>query len=336
MRRASGPVRAVAWGLGLLCAPVVAGAHGLDPAALALRETAPGVFAVRWHASALRLPGANVQPALPEHCRQVGRATAVDGGDRLALGWTIDCGMQGLTGATVAVTDLAAARINALLTIEFLDGGHIQTVLSPGAPSLTVPVRPGRWEVVRSYLHLGIEHILSGPDHLLFVLGLLLLVSTPRLVVETISAFTVGHSVTLSAAALGVAQVPSRPIEVLIALSILALAVELARGADRPTLLRRFPWAMALAFGLLHGFGFAGALAEAGLPSADVPLALLSFNGGIEIGQLAFVVAVLAAMLLWRRAMPRVRGEWLRTAAIYTMGVLAAFWCLERTAVWLS
>jgi hydrogenase/urease accessory protein HupE len=253
----------------------------------------------------------------------------------VTLGWTVDCGPGGLTGAAIGVDDLAAAKINALLTVERLDGERIQTVLSPRSPTFTVPARPSRWGVVRGYLRLGIEHILTGPDHLLFVFGLLLLVSASRLLLQTITAFTLGHSLTLSAAVLQVANVPSRPVEVLIALSVLTLAVELARDAERPTLLRRFPWAMAVTFGLLHGFGFAGALAEAGLPAADVPLALLSFNGGIELGQLAFVGVVLTAGMLLRQWLPAMASRSM-PLAVYAMGVLSAYWSFERIATWLG
>jgi hydrogenase/urease accessory protein HupE len=326
---------AFATGLVALLAPSVGLAHGLDAASLGLRETRPGVFEVRWQASTLRLPGADVQPMLPAHCRQIGAANAVDGADRVTLVWTVDCGPGGLAGGVVGVDDLAAAKINALLSIQRLDGEKTQTVLSPRNQSLAIPTQPSGWEVVRGYVARGFGHILTGPDHLLFVLGLLLLVSAPRLLVQTIAAFTLGHSLALAASALQAANVPARPVEVLIALSVLALAVELARKADRPTLLRRFPWAMAIAFGLLHGLGFAGALAEAGLPAGDVPLALVSFNGGIEIGQLAFVGAVLTAGMLCRRWLPAMAGRSTR-AAVYAMGVLSAFWCFERAAAWLG
>ncbi|HYV58163.1 MAG TPA: HupE/UreJ family protein [Candidatus Nitrosopolaris sp.] len=319
----------------LLLTPALGLAHGLDPASLALRETRPGVFEVRWRASTLRLPGANVQPALPARCHQIGAAEAIDESDRVALRWPVDCGAGGLEGEVIGVNDLAAAKINALLTIERLDGKQLQTVLGPRSSSFTVPAQPSRWEVVQSYVTLGIEHILSGPDHLLFVFGLLLLVSAPRLLLQTITAFTLGHCVTLSAAALHFTEVPPRPVEVLIALSVLTLAVELARDVERPTLLRRFPWAMAVAFGLLHGFGFAGALAEAGLPAGAIPLALVSFNLGIEVGQLLFVGTVLTTGALLVRWLPAMvtRSERL---AVYTMGVLSAYWCFERVATWLG
>jgi len=144
-----------------------------------------------------------------------------------------------------------------------------------------------------NYAALGVEHILTGPDHLLFVLGLVLLVAGTRRLLATVTAFTVGHSVTLSLAVLGFARVPPGPTEVLIALSVYALAVELARDARRPTLMRRLPWLVAAGFGLLHGLGFAGALRQAGLPAGDVPLALAAFNAGVELGQLLFIAAVL-------------------------------------------
>jgi len=331
----SAAVVGVALALLVPCAPRRAAAHGLDPASLSLRETGPGVFEVVWRASALRLPGANVQPVLPARCRPVGIPEAVDAGDRVALRWTVDCGPSDIAGETIGIDDLGAAKINGLVSIERRTGAPVQAVLSPRSPTFVVPVQPGWRDVVGAYVALGVEHILTGLDHLLFVFGLLLLASTPRLLVQTITAFTVGHSITLSVAALGLATVPQRPIEVLIAASILVLAVELARDPARDSPLRRFPWAMAMLFGLLHGFGFAGALADAGLPAGDVPLALVSFNGGIELGQLAFVGAVLLLGAGLRRWLPALTTPTSRPA-IYAMGMLAAFWCYERLALWLA
>ncbi len=321
--------------LAFLLLPVTTHGHGLDPASLMLRETAPGVFDVRWRASALRLPGADVRPVLPARCRTTSAPELDEAGDHVALHWTVDCGPDGLAGTTIRIADLGVAKINALLSVARLDGEAVETVLGPRTPSFDVPPHATLAGVVRAYVALGIEHILTGPDHLLFVFGLLLLVSASRLLVQTITAFTLGHSITLSAAVLGVATVPSRPIEVLIAVSVLTLAVELARDPRAPTLLRRFPWAMALAFGLLHGFGFAGALAEAGLPAGRIPLALVSFNAGIETGQLAFVAAALLAGACLRRTLPALATSSARPA-VYAMGILAAYWCFERMATWLA
>jgi hypothetical protein len=272
---------------------------------------------------------------LPSRCRRIDSGAAVDEGNRVRLAWSIDCGPGGLAGEAIGVQDLAAAKINALLTVERLDAEKIQIVLSSRNPSFVVPVQPKRWTVVCGYVMLGIERILTDPDHLLFVFGLLFLVSAARPLVQTIVAFALGSSLALSAAALHVVEVPTRPVDILIALGILVLAVELARGAGRRTLLRRVPWAMAIAFGLLHGFGFAGAFAEAGLPVGDTPLALASFNGGIELGQLAFVGAVLAAGALLERWLPAIAARSTRPA-VYAMGILSAFWCFERVAAWLA
>jgi hypothetical protein len=178
----------------------------------------------------------------------------------------------------------------------------------------------------------GFDHILSGPDHLLFLLGLVLLVHGCRLLVETVTAFTLGHSVTLSLAALGIVHIPTRPVEALIAFTIFVVAVEVARDTQgRALSVGRVPWAMAFCFGLVHGLGFAGALAQVGLPDHEIPLALVSFNCGIELGQLAFIVLVLIARALLR---------WLPTSLLragelipaYAIGSMSAFWMLQRTA----
>lgn len=311
-------------------------AHGLEPALLSLRETAPGVYAVTWKSSKIRLPGTKLAPRLPADCRAVGAGEEIDLDDRTEVRWTVDCGSDGLTGETVGVDGLEVARISALLLLEHADGTSTQTVLNARAPGFVVPAKPSRWTVLHAYVALGIEHILAGPDHLLFVLGLLLLVPTTRLLVETVTAFTVGHSITLSAAVLDLAHVPSRPIEVLIAASVLLLAVELARTDAHGTLLRRFPWIAALAFGLLHGFGFAGALEEAGLPQRDVPTALFAFNVGIELGQLVFVFAVLGVTALLARVAGARGAARTRHAVVYAMGILSAYWVIERAALWLG
>jgi len=212
--------------------------------------------------------------------------------------------------------------------VTLADGRLVQGVASPGNLLIAVPPRPRALDVMRDYARLGVAHILTGPDHLLFVFGLVLLAGTTRRLLATVSAFTLGHSITLTLAALGFVDVPSGPIEVAIAASVLALAVELARPPG-PTLIRRRPWLMAGAFGLLHGLGFAAALREAGLPAGEIPLALLSFNVGIEVGQLLFVLAVLA---LWRAAgrLPDRMPPWARRVPVYGMGSLAGYWWLER------
>jgi len=311
-------------------------AHPLSPALLDLRESADGLVQVTWKMSALRLPGTDLRPQLPAHCHAVSQGTVTEVGDSITTEWTADCRPQGLVGQRLGVVGLAGGRTDALIRVMLADGRVVQAVARASEPLVVVqaPARPAT--VVIGYLQLGFEHILGGPDHLLFVLGLLLLASGVRRVLGTVTAFTIGHSITLTLAMLGVSKIPSAPVEVAIALTIYVLAVELARGPVRgPTLLGRFPWAMAFAFGLLHGFGFAGALREAGLPAGDVPQALFSFNVGIEFGQLAFVGAVLAAGTLLGTWLPAIAAR-TRRLTVYAMGALSAFWCFERFAAWVG
>jgi hydrogenase/urease accessory protein HupE len=231
------------------------------------------------------------------------------------------------------VKGLEETQTDVLLRVGYLDGSASNQRLTPDAPEVEIPRRPSSLEVVQTYLVLGVEHILLGVDHLLFVLALLLLVRGMRRLVATVTAFTVAHSITLGAATLGLVHVPSAPVEAIIALSILFLASELARGRNADgseDLTARFPWLVAFAFGLLHGFGFAGALSEVGIPEQAVPLALLFFNVGVELGQLVFIAAVFALAWVVRVSAVRVPAVW-RTAVAYGIGSVAAYWAVERT-----
>ena len=317
----------------LLALPALA--HRLSPAYLGLTETSPGVYDVEWKVS---IPGglADVlEPAIPEGCRVDGNVRTYLVSDARLQHGVIACD-GGIAGREVSIDGLRATDTDVLLRIAFADGSSFTHRLVPWAPAVTVPERAGAGAVISTYLVLGVEHILLGIDHLLFVLALLLIVRGIGRLVATITAFTVAHSITLGAATLGLANVPSAPVEATIALSILFLATELARSRAAPAgapedLTSRFPWLVAFSFGLLHGFGFAGALAEVGLPQHAVPLALLFFNVGVEIGQLVFVAVVLALAWLWRRADLPVPGAWPRAAA-YAVGTISAFWAIERTA----
>lgn len=202
--------------------------------------------------------------------------------------------------------------------------------LTPEEPYATITARTGAAQVWRSYFAIGVDHILAGWDHLLFVIALVLLVGRPWPVIKAATAFTLAHSLTLAAVTLGFAGIRQDVVEALIALSIVFLAVEIARGA-RGTLTQRLPWLVAFAFGLLHGFGFAGALREIGLPEGEVPAALVSFNIGVEAGQLLVVTAVLAALALLRRIRPADEPLVLRAAA-YPVGIVGAYWLIERIA----
>jgi hydrogenase/urease accessory protein HupE len=307
-----------------------ANAHPLAPALLELREQPGGKVAVVWKTSALRVPGTNVCPILPAECRPLSRVATTETADSLTDRWTVECGEQGLVGRTIAAEDLEPAKTDVLLRLALADGRTMSFVLRGSAPSVVVPERASRRAVASDYAKLGIEHILGGPDHLLFVLGLVLLVRNIGMLVKTVTAFTLGHSVTLTLAVLGFVSYPTGLIESLIALSVFLLAVELSRSkATDSTFIRRFPWLMAGAFGLLHGLGFAGALKEAGLPAEEIPLALLAFNVGIELGQLDFVAAV-AGIRAAAGSMVERLPRWTRQAPLYIMGSLAAFWFFER------
>jgi len=304
-------------------------AHPLAPCVLELREAGGGRVEVGWKTPLLRPRGAELTPVLPARCRAVGARTVAEEGGGTWTRWAVDCGKGGLAGERVGIAGAGSVALGALVRVTLADGRLVQGVLTPSHPELTIPSRPRARDVVRDYGRLGVEHILTGPDHLLFVFGLVLLAGTTRRLLGTVSAFTLGHSVTLTLAALGIVDFPARAIELAIAASVLLLAAELARRPAAPTLIRRRPWAMAALFGLLHGLGFAGALREAGLPAGEIPLSLFSFNVGIEAGQVVFVLAVLAL----RRAagpLPERMPSWARRVPVYGMGSLAGYWWIER------
>jgi len=318
----------------LLCA-VPALAHRLSPAFFGLTETAPNAFDVQWKVSISGGLAAVLEPRVPEGCSLTGNVrTYVVDDVRLQHG-ELSC-PDGLAGKTLTINGLEQTQTDVLLRVDYLDGTASNQRLTPNAPAVTIPERPSALEVVRTYLVLGVEHILLGIDHLLFVLALLLIVNGIGRLVATVTAFTVAHSITLGAATLGFVQVPSAAVEAIIALSILFLASELARRPQRSAadetanLTRRFPWVVAFAFGLLHGFGFAGALSEVGVPQHAVPLALLFFNVGVEVGQLLFIAAVFGFAWLVRLSAVRVPAIWPRAVA-YGVGSVAAFWVVERT-----
>jgi len=313
----------------LVLFPPVAMAHPLAPSLLEIREAPGGQATVLWKMPLQRPAGADPRPVLPASCRPGPRSTAAEG-TALVARWTVDCGRGGLAGAEIAVQGLAAVRSDVLLRVTRADGSTVRAVLRAEAPSYRMsrlPRSQRALDVAFSYLALGIEHLITGADHLLFLLGLMLLVKERRRLLATVTAFTLGHSVTLSLAALGVVHIPSAPAEAVIALSILVLAIELAR--DRPGVISRRPWAMAAAFGLLHGLGFAGALAEVGLPAREIPLALLSFNTGIEIAQIAFLGVVSVLLFAWRPVARRLPA-WSTAVPVYAIGSLAAYWVIAR------
>lgn len=307
-----------------------ASAHPLDPSLLEIREVRGGPVEVLWRQPSLQPRDAPVRPVLPLRCAQIGLAEVRQGDPWSEARWRLDCGGRSLVGERIGVEGLAAGQTDALLRIHLADGRLVQAVLRADSSTLTVPSGTGAAKVFRDYLRLGFEHILTGLDHLLFVLGLVLLVRGRGGLVWTITAFTLGHSITLSLAVLGLVRVPPAPVEVLIAVSIFAVAVELTREeAGRGTSPWRSPRTLAFGFGLLHGLGFAGALAQVGLPAGEIPLALLSFNCGIEIGQLLFVgILLLGRLALGARQLPRLAAP--ARLPAYGIGALSAYWVLDR------
>ena len=242
----------------------------------------------------------------------------------------------GLDGKAVLFSQLSETRVDVLARLVRADGTvQLERILPVGARFVVKP-SPGPLEVVRTYTVLGIEHILTGFDHLLYVLAMLMLVSGWRRIVATMSAFTATHSLTLTAAALGWVYVPQPPVEACIALSILFVAREIVQAhRGRPGITARWPWVVSFTFGLMHGFGFAGALAEVGLPQSSIPIALLFFNVGVEIGQLLFIGAVLTLIPLGWRVVRRLRlpqPTWLWRVAPYAIGAIAGFWVIDRVS----
>lgn len=316
--------------LALLLPASPAAAHQFAPALLELEEISAESAKVSWKQPILRVQGSELRPVLPPECRGIGEPRVREEGTGLKAEWEITC-PHGLSGKKVGVEGIASSQADVLLRVTLRDGRHLRQILTADRPDFAIDADASRPGVFKDYATLGFEHILEGWDHLLFVLALVLLVGWGRSLLLTITAFTAGHSVTLALASLGWVAVPPAPIEAAIALSIFFLAVELTRvRAGKKTLTERAPWAVASGFGLLHGLGFAGALAEVGLPAAEIPLALFSFNVGIELGQLAFVAVVLLFAAALRR-LPLAWPRWSAAIPAYGIGAMAIFWFLERT-----
>ncbi len=306
-------------------------AHEVRPGYLELREIAPATFAVLWKLPMRGGARLKLDPQLPDNCRQNSPPSSQDAAGAVIKRWSLACDGE-LNGSVITIDGLAQTLTDVLVRIEWRDGSVHTQRLTPGKPSFEVTGAASVWQIASTYLGLGVEHILLGIDHLLFVLALLIVVQAWRTLVTTITAFTLAHSITLAAATLGYVHAPQQPVEAVIALSILFLATEIMHTRQgRPGLAQRRPWLIAFVFGLLHGFGFAGALAEVGLPEQAIPLALLFFNIGVEVGQLLFVAAAVALYRMWVRLEVR-PIRWAQTLPVYAIGGIAAYWTIERVA----
>ena len=317
--------------LALLLLAVLGGtgarAHEVRPAYLQINQTGPDRYTVIWRTPLLSGAPLPVVLTLPPGARTVSGP-----GTQEMPGSTIERRIVevpgGLAGQRIDFVGLQATITDVLARIT-LDGRTTTSMVRPSQPWLRVQAEQSVLAVAIAYFRSGVEHILFGFDHLLFVASLMLIVRNWRVLVKTITAFTIAHSVTLALATFGLVTLPAQPVEAMIALSIVLVCVEAVRlRRGETSLATDWPWLVAFAFGLLHGFGFAGALVDLGLPRGDLPLALLSFNIGVEVGQLLFIAAILALVASFRHifAVPRHAP----IAAAYAIGIVACFWCFGR------
>ena len=352
--------------LSLLCTRSFA--HEARPAYLEIKETAPGKFDVLWRTpvlAGLRLP---IVLNFPDDVRNVEAPTVQELADSLLERRSIDAGANGLSGKRIDFTGLQLTITDVLVRVEMLDGRNWTAIARPSQPWIDVAASQSWWEVMATYIVEGIRHILFGADHMLFVLGLLLIVKDRWMLLKTVTAFTLAHSITLASATLGYAEAPVLPLNAAIALSILFLGPEIVKQNDARYGMRdardaapdteneirdsrdlhpasrvshsvsltiRYPWVVAFAFGLLHGFGFASALTGAGLPRQELPFALVSFNVGVELGQLGFIGLVLALERSFRILEVRWPG-WAELMPGYAVGSLGAFWTIQRVALMIA
>jgi hypothetical protein len=323
-------------GLLLVCHAFPARADVFRPAYLELREVGEGRYDVLW-----KVPAQGEDRRLAAYVRFPDDAVPLSeprgifvGGAHVAR-WQVQR-EGGLVGQTIRIDGIVGTATDVIVRVERSDGTSQTERLLPERPSFTVEAPAGTAELAWSYLRLGFDHILGGADHLLFVLALLLIVRGGARIFATVTAFTVAHSLTLAAATLGLVHVPGAPVEATIALSIVFVAAEVVHGLrGQPGLTARAPWVVAFVFGLLHGFGFAGALAEVGLPQRAIPVALLTFNVGVELGQLAFVAVVLAGVAVLSR-LPLRWPRWAAYVPAYAIGSTAMVWVMTRFAALLG
>jgi hydrogenase/urease accessory protein HupE len=316
----------------MLAVAQTAYAHEVRPGYLELRQTDATIYTVLWKVPAVGEMRLSIHPVFPENCRPVGEVTSYRRADSYTERLSITC-PGGLNGRTIAIDGLPATMTDVLVRIEFAQGMTWTQRLKPSVPAAVIPKTASRLQTAGVYLKLGIEHILTGVDHLLFVLALIIITRGGWKLVKTVTAFTLSHSVTLTGATLGFVHVPQRPVEAVIALSIVFVAAEIVRmrrGIKSITV--SAPWMVAFSFGLIHGLGFAGGLSDAGLPVAHIPTALLFFSLGVESGHFLFIGVVLSLIALGRRTSLPV-PQWAELVPPYAIGSVAMFWVIQRITV---
>lgn len=304
-------------------------ADTLRPGYIEWTETSAQRWRLVWQLPVQPDTDATIRPTLPTICSFTGDTERNISAAAVISRAEVTCSAD-VAGASIGLRGLEQTQTDVIVRIAPL-GGPVQTLrLTPAQPTTVIAAQPGRWQVAGSYFRLGIGHIVLGYDHLLFVLAFVLLLDGVWRIAAAVTAFTIAHSITLAGSILGVVGLPAAPVESVIALSILFLATEiLKKQPGAPRLSERAPWIVAFAFGLLHGFGFAGALSEIGLPEDEVPMALLAFNLGVEAGQIAIVLTGAALLTLLRRFAARLEPETIRAAA-YAIGITAGIWFVER------
>ncbi len=305
-------------------------ADEVRPSYLELKEKSLERYAVIFKVPARGDKKLSLQVKLPKSCKTLGEKRASFIGGTYLERWFVHC-EEGITGQNISIEGLENTSTDLLLRLERKDGTSQSAMLTPSKRSYRVLKSASAWQVAKTYTWLGITHILMGFDHLMFVFALLLIVKNMRRLLWTITAFTLAHSITLAGATLGFVHVPQAPVEAVIALSILFLAVEIMHEEEgEVSITSRYPWIVAFIFGLLHGFGFAGALSEVGLPENAVTIALIFFNVGVEIGQILFVTVVVLIGLLLQHLNRPVLLEKAKIVIVYMIGTLSTFWFIER------
>lgn len=311
---------------------IISFADEIRPSYLEIKSSGNNTFHVKWKVPMKEGRVLDIKPIMPKGCKRT-PPSSYTLNNALIENTTMVCS-EGLAGHTIKIAGLETTATDVLVRITHANGASLMKRLMPTEISFKVAEEESTLNVAKSYIIIGIEHILMGVDHLLFVFALLLIVSGWKKLIGTITAFTLAHSITLVSATMGWLSLPQEPVEAVIALSILFLAVEIIYYQQGKTsLTKRFPWLIAFIFGLLHGFGFAGALAEIGLPSQYIPQALLFFNVGVELGQLIFVFVVLSISFVLKRILNSNLLYKGKTIIAYIIGSLAAFWLIERTRV---
>ncbi len=305
-------------------------AHELQPSSLEVRQLTSDRYEVIWKAPVYYKKPHPAKLQLPQQWQTVGEPTIKQLSDSAMHRYVVSVPNGAIDGGIIRFIGLESTITDVFARFIWLDGSQTTTMARPSQPFIEIVAQRSSWQVAGDYSVLGVEHILSGFDHLTFVFALLLIVSGTRRLLITVTSFTLAHSITLAAATLGMMWVPGPPVEATIALSILFLASELVKvNQGQSSLTAQYPWIVAFVFGLLHGFGFAGALNDVGLPQNEVPLALLMFNVGVELGQLFFIAVILLLVM----ALRKVRIDWPAWAhqlPAYSIGGIAAFWLIER------